>query len=202
MTPSTENLSPQARRQEALRVATQMFGQNPDWVTFFREVLGVEGVARRLFASQEDYVNFEKSDEFVQIQNMVATLRTRSGGTPESQEPTRVITVRLPKSLHEALRAEAHDHKTSMNKLCISKLLQVLAESEAAAAAATAATSAANAAVNRASNSSLAGSSSSASSNGRPAYAGSSTPGITSTPISGSSSYGNGSSNGGYSSGY
>lgn len=191
MTPSTENLTPHARRQEALRVATQMFGQNPDWVTFFREVLGVEGVARRLFASQEDYVNFEKSDEFIQIQNMVATLRTRSGGTPESQEPTRVITVRLPKSLHEALRAEAHDHKTSMNKLCISKLLQVLAESEAAAAAATAATNAANAAVNRANTGSLAGSSSSTSPSARPsAYAGSPTPGITSTPIGGSSSYG------------
>jgi hypothetical protein len=39
-----------------------------------------------------------------------------------------VITVRLPKSLHEALRHEAHNHKTSMNKLCISKLLQVIAD--------------------------------------------------------------------------
>jgi predicted HicB family RNase H-like nuclease len=37
-----------------------------------------------------------------------------------------VITVRLPKSLHESLRAEAHDRRTSMNKLCISKLLQVI----------------------------------------------------------------------------
>ena len=37
-----------------------------------------------------------------------------------------MITVRLPKSLHEALRAEAHEHRTSMNKLCISKLLQFI----------------------------------------------------------------------------
>jgi predicted HicB family RNase H-like nuclease len=43
-------------------------------------------------------------------------------------EPTRVITVRLPKCLHEALRAEAHEHRTSMNKLCISKLLQFIDE--------------------------------------------------------------------------
>ena len=41
-------------------------------------------------------------------------------------EPTKVITVRMPKSLHEALRAEAHEHQTSMNKLCISKLLQFI----------------------------------------------------------------------------
>ena len=37
-----------------------------------------------------------------------------------------MITVRLPKSLHEALRDEAHEHRTSMNKLCISKLLQFI----------------------------------------------------------------------------
>ncbi|MGE3244133.1 MAG: hypothetical protein AB7I57_23920, partial [Pirellulales bacterium] len=37
-----------------------------------------------------------------------------------------VITVRLPKSMHEYLRTEAHDLRTSMNKLCISKLLQVI----------------------------------------------------------------------------
>ena len=43
---------------------------------------------------------------------------------------TRVITVRLPESLHEALKAEAVDHKTSMNKLCISKLLQALIDEE------------------------------------------------------------------------
>ena len=46
---------------------------------------------------------------------------------PEN-EPTRVITVRLPKSMHEYLRTEAHDLRTSMNKLCISKLLQVIEE--------------------------------------------------------------------------
>ena len=39
-----------------------------------------------------------------------------------------VITVRLPESLHESLRIEAHEHHTSMNKLCISKLLQLIEE--------------------------------------------------------------------------
>ena len=42
------------------------------------------------------------------------------------QESIRVITVRLPASLHEALKDEAHQRKVSMNKLCISKLLQVI----------------------------------------------------------------------------
>ena len=63
-----------------------------------------------------------------EIQQMVAKLRERSSEPQDSREPTRVITVRLPKSLHESLRAEAHDRKTSMNKLCISKLLQIVDE--------------------------------------------------------------------------
>jgi len=39
---------------------------------------------------------------------------------------TEVITIRIPQSLHAALRVEAHEHHTSMNKLCISKLLQFI----------------------------------------------------------------------------
>lgn len=121
------------KRQEALSFAKQLFLQGPDWVTFFREISGLGGVARRLFPEKEQFLAFEQSEEYSEIQTMISALRNRKGSFADGHEPTRVITVRLPKSLHEALRAEAHDHKTSMNKLCISKLLQTLEEEEAAA---------------------------------------------------------------------
>ena len=38
--------------------------------------------------------------------------------------PERKITIRLPKSLHDSLRIESEALKLSINKLCISKLLQ------------------------------------------------------------------------------
>ena len=38
-------------------------------------------------------------------------------------EPTVVITPRVPASMHAALLEEAHQRRTSLNKLCISKLL-------------------------------------------------------------------------------
>lgn len=129
------------RCQKVLQVAKQLYQEKPDWVTFFRETLGVKGAARSVFPSQSEYVLFEQSGEFSEIQNMVAGLRTRKAGSSKN-EPTRVITVRLPESLHEALKAEASDHNTSMNKLCISKLLQVLVENEKAAQAAAAAATA------------------------------------------------------------
>ena len=113
------------KRQEAYRVASEMFRQKPDWVMFFREVLGVDGVISRLFPTSAEKQEFERTEEYARIQQMLAKLREKRQ-TGRDEEPTRVITVRMPSSLHESLRAEAHCKQTSMNKLCISKLLQVI----------------------------------------------------------------------------
>jgi predicted HicB family RNase H-like nuclease len=114
--------------QEVLQVADNLYRQDPDWVTFFREVLGIDGIVRRKFPSFEDLTKFEQTDEFDRIQKMLVKLREKRNASDPETEPTRVITVRLPKSMHEYLRTEAHDLRTSMNKLCISKLLQVIGE--------------------------------------------------------------------------
>jgi predicted HicB family RNase H-like nuclease len=119
------------KEQEVYRIAHELFSQSPDWVTFFREVLGIEGVINKAYSKAEELAQFQQTQEYAEIQQMLAKLRERSKAVPmpdDSQEPTRVITVRLPKSLHESLRAEAHERRTSMNKLCISKLLQVVDE--------------------------------------------------------------------------
>ena len=116
------------RYQPILQAARQLFESEPDWVTFFREILGVDGVIRRQFTRLEDLTAFEKSPEYEQIQKWLVKLREQKNATDTESEPTRVITVRLPASLHESLRAEAHDRNTSMNQLCISKLLQILEE--------------------------------------------------------------------------
>ncbi len=120
LTQSTEKYQP------ILQSARQLFESEPDWVTFFREILGVDGIVRRQFTRLEDLTAFEKSPEFEQIQKWLVKLREQKNSTDTESEPTRVITVRLPKSMHEYLRTEAHDLRTSMNKLCISKLLQVI----------------------------------------------------------------------------
>jgi predicted HicB family RNase H-like nuclease len=114
--------------REVLQVADNLYRQDPDWVTFFREVLGIDGIVRRKFPSFEDLTKFEQTEEFDRIQKMLVKLREKRNASDPETEPTRVITVRLPKSMHEYLRTEAHDLRTSMNKLCISKLLQVINE--------------------------------------------------------------------------
>ena len=69
---------------QVIKVAQELFTQQPDWVTFFREVLGVGGIVREAFPSPEALAQFEQSEEY---------------------------------------------NDTSMNKLCITKLLQMV-ESE------------------------------------------------------------------------
>lgn len=118
----------QEKYREVLQVAENLYRQTPDWVTFFREVLGIDGAIRKRFPSFEALTAFEKSEEFDKIQKMLVKLREKRTASDPETEPTRVITVRLPKSMHEYLRTEAHDLRTSMNKLCISKLLQVIGE--------------------------------------------------------------------------
>ncbi len=118
----------QEKYQEVLEVADTLYRQSPDWVTFFREVLGVEGTVRKAFPTFDELTAFEQSPQFDKIQKLLVRLREKRTSVDVETEPTRVITVRLPKSMHEYLRTEAHDLRTSMNKLCISKLLQVIGE--------------------------------------------------------------------------
>jgi predicted HicB family RNase H-like nuclease len=112
--------------EQIYRKAFALFSTTPDWVTFFRQIMGVGGIIRTTFSSKEELSDFERSETFGRIQQMLGKLREPVPTNTSPAEPNRVITVRLPESLHEKLRVEAHDYRTSVNKLCISKLLQFI----------------------------------------------------------------------------
>jgi predicted HicB family RNase H-like nuclease len=112
---------------EIMQAAEQLYALRPHWVMFYRETFGLRGIVRQLFPTREALAAFEQTEAYHQIQCLLTKLREQDAVDMETgEEPTRVITVRLPKSLHESLRAEAFEHCTSMNKLCISKLLQLI----------------------------------------------------------------------------
>jgi hypothetical protein len=114
------------KQADVKRVAEQLFADGPDWITFYREVLGLRGLVRQAFPTRDMLADFEQTEAHQEILRMLTKLREKGPVTPDDAEPTRVITIRLPKSMHDALRVEAHEHRTSMNKLCISKLLQFI----------------------------------------------------------------------------
>jgi predicted HicB family RNase H-like nuclease len=114
------------KQQEVLRQAKALYTEKADWATFYREILGTQGVIRKLFSTRTEVTKFEQSKAYREIQRMLTRLRRKGAASTKTNETTKVITVRLPESVHEALIAEAYEHHTSVNKLCISKLLQFI----------------------------------------------------------------------------
>lgn len=114
-------------KHEKIKEAVEtLFATKPDWVKFYREVMGLHGLVRRAFPTMKSMAQFEQTETYRQIHRMVTELRSMAPPEDLEEEETKVITVRIPQSLHEFLRIEACEHHTSMNKLCISKLLQFI----------------------------------------------------------------------------
>ncbi len=114
------------RCNQAFSLANDLFGHAPIWTCFFREVLAVGGLTHALFPTPDEYAEFMCASQYDQIQQMLTALRSRDLPESDPNDPQRMITVRLPKSLHESLCAEAAQMKVSINRLCISRFLQVL----------------------------------------------------------------------------
>lgn len=111
-----------------LEVAERLYATSPEWIVFFREVMGLDGIVRRTFATPETLLQFECSPEYARIREMLDDLRQRQQERAQVREAQRVVTVRMPRSLHETLKAEAQEMNVSINRLCISKLLKLLDE--------------------------------------------------------------------------
>jgi len=109
-----------------LEVAERLHSMRPEWVVFFREVLGVDGIVRRTFNTAEALIRFECTPHYARIREMLDELRDCERERPAERETQRVVTVRMPSSLHETLKAEADQMRVSINALCISKLMKLI----------------------------------------------------------------------------
>lgn len=112
------------KEQEVYQAAERLYRKELDWASFYRETMGANGLIRSAFPDVESQAAFQQTYEYSAIQLMLVKLRERADMPP--QEATRVITIRLPQSLHEGLQVEAESLGTSVNKLCISKLVQII----------------------------------------------------------------------------
>ncbi len=112
------------RAAALMELAQSVFSSTGSWVVFYREMLGVEGAVRKWYPEPAEYKKFLRSDEHAELQEMVAAMRSQDGPKGDTTEPERMITIRIPKSLHDSLTREAKEATLSINKLCISKLLQ------------------------------------------------------------------------------
>jgi predicted HicB family RNase H-like nuclease len=118
------DVSLEERSETVVRYAAELFGLAPTWTAFYREVLGSSGLMKTAIKSDEEYATFECSPEHSKLLEMLTALRSRDLPENDPHEQQRMITVRIPKSLHDSICEEANRLAVSVNKLCISRLLQ------------------------------------------------------------------------------
>jgi predicted HicB family RNase H-like nuclease len=112
------------RGASVVSLAAELFGVAPTWTAFYREVLGSEGFLRTAISEASEISEFECCDHHSKLLEMLTALRSRDLPENDPHEAQRMITVRIPKSLHDTICDEANRLEISVNKLCISRLLQ------------------------------------------------------------------------------
>ncbi len=115
----------QQLRASLLDAAKNLEDGRPQWAVFYRQVFGSRGLIHQVYPDPDDRYEFTQTDEYRQLKAMLNSLRSIVVGGAH-----RVITVRMPPELHEALKAEAKEKGASLNTIAVAKLLQEL-ESDA-----------------------------------------------------------------------
>ena len=110
--------------EQALQVVKQAAADSEHWSVALDQALGVNTPWHTLLREWERQKAI-RSEAYGQIQTIISEMRLRpTSHKNEDRKAARVITVRMPASMHELLCQESRDMRTSLNKLCITKLLQ------------------------------------------------------------------------------
>jgi hypothetical protein len=117
-----------AKARQLLKFAEERAEHAADWVELHNALFGLGGKATELLTTESERTAFSRTPECKRIfalldglpqpavKNIGELLATANGA----------ISVRLPRSVHAALLAEAKAEGVSLNQLCLSKLVAQL----------------------------------------------------------------------------
>jgi hypothetical protein len=116
------------KARQLLAFAEERAGQAADWVELHNALFGIGGKANELFATESERTAFAKTAECKRVFALLDGLPRPA--VKEFGEllatANGAISVRLPRSVHAALLAEAKAEGVSLNQLCLSKLVAQL----------------------------------------------------------------------------
>jgi hypothetical protein len=117
-----------AKARELLEFAERRAGQAADWVELHNALFGLSGKATELFTTEAERTAFARTAECKRIFALLDDLPQPA--VKEFGEllatANGAISVRLPRSVHAALLAEARAEGVSLNQLCLAKLVAQL----------------------------------------------------------------------------
>ena len=117
-----------ARARQLLEFAEQRAAQAADWLELHNALFGLGGKANELFPTEAERTAFSRAPESKRIFALMDTLPYPAvkGLVELAATANGAISVRLPRSVHAALLAEAKAEGVSLNQLCLSKLVAQL----------------------------------------------------------------------------
>jgi hypothetical protein len=117
-----------ARARQVLAYAEQRAPEAADWLDLHAALFGVGGKATELFTTESERTAFSRTAEYKRILALLDSLpRPDKKAIRELVSSANgAISVRLPRSVHAALLAEAKAEGVSLNQLCVSKLVAQL----------------------------------------------------------------------------
>ena len=117
-----------AKARQVLEFAEAKAKEASDWLELHFALYGVDGKASELFPTEAERAAYTRTAEYKRINAMMDTLPYPKA--KETQElissANGAISVRLPRSVHAALLAEAKAEGVSLNQLCAAKLIAQL----------------------------------------------------------------------------
>jgi hypothetical protein len=117
-----------AKARQVLEFAESRAGEAADWMELSNALFAPDGKATEAFPTPAERTAFCKTTEYKQI----LALMNRLASPPVKEvidltaSANGAISVRLPRSVHAALLAEAKEEGVSLNQLCVSKLVAQL----------------------------------------------------------------------------
>src|SRR5262245_11555658 len=117
-----------ARARQVLAFAQQRAAKAADWIELSNALFGLGGKATELFPTETERTAFCRTEEYKSILALMDTLPQPQvkGFVDMVASANGAISVRLPRSVHAALLAEAKAEGVSLNQLCVAKLVAQL----------------------------------------------------------------------------
>lgn len=116
------------KARQVLEFAQQRASEAADWIELSNALFGMGGKATELFPIESDRTAFCRTEEYKQVLALMDTLPHPpvKGFVDMIASANGAISVRLPRSVHAALLAEAKAEGVSLNQLCAAKLIAQL----------------------------------------------------------------------------
>ena len=110
------------KAQQALEIAREAAPAAKDWHEFWNALFGITGRLTELFPTPAEREQFAKTEEHAAVMTLMEQLQAEENDLEPPADAKGRFVLRLPKSLHAALTAEAKAEGVSLNQLCVAKL--------------------------------------------------------------------------------